>query len=119
MNITIRKPFTPGEILLEEFMEPYNLTQTKLAELTGITRRRINEIIKGKRTITPDTALRFAKLFNISPDYWINLQTKINLWTELQKKGKQKSIRKIKTIKPFHRCEQYSIAEPNDRSDWI
>ena len=119
MNITKRKPFTPGEILLEEFMEPYNLTQTKLAELTGITRRRINEIIKGKRAITPDTALRFAKLFNVSPDYWLNLQTKINLWIALQKKVEQEAIRRIKTLKSFHAYGQYSIAESNDRSDWI
>ena len=100
MNITKRKPCTPGEILLEEFMQPYNLTQTKLAELTGITRRRINEIIKGKRAITPDTALRFAKLFNVSPDYWLNLQIKINLWIELHKEGEQEAIRRIKPLKP-------------------
>ncbi|MGD9153500.1 MAG: HigA family addiction module antitoxin [Gammaproteobacteria bacterium] len=98
MNINKRKPFAPGEILQEEFMEPYNLTQTKLAELTKITRRRINEIINGKRAITPDTALRFAKVFKVSPDYWLNLQMKIDLWSELHKKGKKEIIRSIKSL---------------------
>jgi addiction module HigA family antidote len=101
MNITKRKPSTPGEILHEEFMQPYNLTQTKLAELSGITRHRINEIIRGRRAITPDTALRFAKLFNTSPDFWLNLQTKLNLWQELQKKEKLIKIGKIRPLKPL------------------
>lgn len=99
MNITERKPFTPGEILLEEFMKPYGLNQTKLAELTGITRRRINEIIKGKRSITTDTALRFAKIFNMSPEYWLNLQTKIDLWNALNEKPKKSFLDKIKPLK--------------------
>jgi addiction module HigA family antidote len=110
MNLTKRKPFTPGEILLEEFMQPYHLTQTKLAKLTGITRRRINEIIKGKRTVTPDTALRFAKLFNISPDYWLNLQTKIDLWMELHKKGEREVIRKIKPLESIYDDCEYAMA---------
>ena len=98
MNMNKRKPFTPGEILREEFMEPYNLTQAKLAELTKITRRRINEIINGKRAITPDTALRFSKVFKVSPDYWLNLQMKIDLWNELHKKGEKEIIRSIKSL---------------------
>lgn len=88
MNITKRKPFTPGEILLEEFMQPYGLTQGELAKKIGIERRRINEIIKGKRAITPDTAIRLGKLFNVSCEYWLNLQMKIDLWNEINKKKK-------------------------------
>ncbi|MCK4870895.1 MAG: HigA family addiction module antidote protein [Gammaproteobacteria bacterium] len=99
MNITERKPFTPGEILQEEFMEPYELTQTKLAELTGLGRRRINEIINGRRGVTPDTALRLAKLFKVSPDYWLNLQIKLDLWNELHKKSEKELLRKIKPLK--------------------
>lgn len=98
MNITERKPFTPGEILQEEFMEPYELTQTKLAELTGLGRRRINEIINGRRGVTPDTALRLAKLFKVSPDYWLNLQIKLDLWSELHKKSEKELLRKIKPL---------------------
>ena len=56
MNITERKPFTPGEILIGEFMQPYGLTQMELATRLHVERRRINEIVNGKRAITPDTA---------------------------------------------------------------
>lgn len=86
MNITERKPFTPGEILLEEFLQPYGLTQEELARRIHVTRRRVNEIINGRRSITPDTALRLAKFFNMSPDYWLNLQTKLDLWLKLHNK---------------------------------
>lgn len=98
MNITERKPFTPGEILLEEFMQPFGLTQDELAKRIHVTRRRINEIIKGKRSITPDTALRLAKLFNMTPDYWLNLQTKIDLWTELHDKKIARELANIEAI---------------------
>lgn len=98
MNITKRKPFTPGEILLEEFMQPYGLTQNELAKRIRVTRRRINEIINGRRAITPDTALRLAKIFNMSPDYWLNLQTKIDLWMEFHNKKIQHELKKIEAI---------------------
>ncbi len=98
MNITERKPFTPGEILLEEFMQPYGLTQEELAKRIHVTRRRINEIVNGKRSITPDTALRLAKIFNMTPEYWLNLQTKIDLWTVLHDKKIQRELNKIVDI---------------------
>lgn len=86
MNITERKPSSPGEILLEEFMQPYKLTQDELAKRIHVARRRINEIINDKRAITPDTALRLAKLFKMTPEYWLNLQIKFDLWKELHDK---------------------------------
>jgi len=98
MNITRRKPFTPGEILKEEFMIPYGITQKELAEKIGVTRRRINEIIKEKRSITPDTALRLAQLFKMTPEYWLNLQMKIDLWNELYNSKKQFKIRPLRLI---------------------
>lgn len=97
MNITERKPFTPGEILSEEFLDPYELTQEELAKRIGVARRRINEIIRGKRAITPDTALRLAKFFNTSPEYWLNLQMKYDLWQSLNPSCK-KELAKIKPI---------------------
>ena len=66
-------------------MEPLQITQQQLADKLGITRVRINEIILGKRSITPDTAFRLAKLFNTTPEFWINLQNNLNLWETLQK----------------------------------
>lgn len=79
MNITERKPFTPGEILAEEFLAPYRLTQEDLAKRIGVARRRINEIVCGKCSIIPDTALRLAKFFKMTPKYWLNLQMKYDL----------------------------------------
>lgn len=61
-----RKPFTPGEILKEEFLEPYNMTQAQLADAIGVHRRRVNEIINHRRAITPDTALRLGTFFNMA-----------------------------------------------------
>ena len=99
MNITKRKPFTPGEILNEEFMIPYGITQKELAEKVGVARRRINEIIKGKRSITPDTAIRLGHLFKMTPEYWLNLQMKTDLWNELYgRRKKQFKIRPLRLI---------------------
>jgi antitoxin HigA-1 len=69
----------PGRILLEELLEPLGLSQYRLAKDIGIPARRINEIILGKRAVTPDTALRLAKYFNMSPDFWLNLQIRYDL----------------------------------------
>lgn len=98
MNIPRRKTFTPGEILTEEFLIPYQLTQGELAKRIGVTRRRINEIVRGKRAITPDTALRLAKFFSMTSEYWLNLQMKYDLWQAMH--GSSKIIlSKIKPIK--------------------
>jgi addiction module HigA family antidote len=80
MNITKRKPFSPGEILDEEFLGPAGLTQGELAERMGVPRRRVNEIVRGRRTVTPDTAIRLAKVFKTTPEYWLNLQMRLDLW---------------------------------------
>jgi addiction module HigA family antidote len=67
-------PFHPGEILLEEFLEPAGMSQTALAEKLGWTRTRLNELIKGKRGITADAALDLATTLNTTPKLWMNLQ---------------------------------------------
>ena len=74
--MTSRKmpPLHPGEILLEEFLKPMNLSQNKLALDIRVPARRINEIVHGKRRITADTALRLAKYFKMSPQFWLGLQ---------------------------------------------
>jgi len=92
-----RKPFTPGEILKEEFLAPYNLTQAELADAIGVARRRVNEIVNHRRAITPDTALRLGKYFNVSPGYWLNLQMKIDLW-EIE--HDKQVIKEVKAIQP-------------------
>lgn len=82
-----RRPTQPGEILRYEFLEPLGLTQKALAAALGITRVRLSEIIRGKRGITPDTALRLARFFDTTPEFWLGLQTDFNLWDTLQAHG--------------------------------
>ncbi len=70
-----KNPFHPGEILLEEFLEPMNMTQAAFAEKLGWTKAKLNELIKGKRGITAETALDLAKALKTSPNLWMNLQS--------------------------------------------
>ena len=76
------KPITPGEILLEEFLKPMGISQYRLAKDINVPARRINEIVQGKRSITPDTALRLSRFFGLSERFWINLQARYNLEIE-------------------------------------
>ena len=70
---------TPGEVLNEEFLIPMGVTQYRLAKDIGISPRRINEIVHGKRAVTPDTALRLGKYFSVSAQFWLNLQVRYDL----------------------------------------
>jgi addiction module HigA family antidote len=74
-------PVHPGEILLEEFMKPLGLSQTRLGRDLGVSPRRINEIIHGKRSVTADTALRLSRYFGISAEFWLGLQADYDLDT--------------------------------------
>ena len=81
-------PIHPGEILLEEFLEPLNLSQNRLANAIGVPPRRINEIVLGKRRITADTALRMSRYFGTSERFWMNLQSRFDLELERDRIGK-------------------------------
>jgi addiction module HigA family antidote len=83
-NMTEEKlpPIHPGEILFEEFLEPMGISQYRLARDIGVPPRRINEIVHGKRGITPDTALRLSRYFGMSARFWMNLQTRFDLEIE-------------------------------------
>jgi addiction module HigA family antidote len=72
-------PIHPGEILIEEFLKPMGLSQYRLAKDISVPPRRINEIVHGKRSISADTALRLGRFFGISPQFWLNLQTRYDL----------------------------------------
>lgn len=80
-------PIHPGEILLEEFLEPLGLSQYRLAKGISVPPRRINEIVHGKRAVTADTALRLARFFGTSDRFWLNLQTRFDLEVEKDKLG--------------------------------
>jgi addiction module HigA family antidote len=72
-------PIHPGEVLLEEFIKPMNLSQNRLAIDIGVDARRINEIVLGRRSVTADTALRLSRFFGNSPQFWLGLQTQYDL----------------------------------------
>lgn len=82
MNEQRLPPIHPGEILLEELLEPMGISQYRLAKDISVPARRINEIVQGKRAITPDTALRLSRYFGLSERFWLNLQTRYDLEVE-------------------------------------
>ena len=81
---TDRAPIHPGEMLLEEFLIPLGLTQRELADAIRVPYQRINELVNGRRGITPSTALRLAKYFDVSPTFWLNLQLRWDLYHATQ-----------------------------------
>ena len=85
-------PIHPGEILFEEFLKPLGLSQYRLAKEINVSARRINEIVLGKRSISPDTALRLSRYFGLSERFWMNLQSRYDL--EMQKDRLQERLEK-------------------------
>jgi addiction module HigA family antidote len=79
MNKRDFDPIHPGEILLEEFLKPMNITQYRLAKDINVPQRRVSEIIKGRRAITADTALRLGRFFGMEAQFWLNLQARYDL----------------------------------------
>ena len=75
-------PIHPGEILMEEFLKPMGISQYRLAKDVSVPARRINEIVHGKRSITPDTALRLSRYFGLSERFWVNMQARYDLEME-------------------------------------
>ena len=95
-----RQPTHPGGILKRQYIEPLSLTISEVAKYLGVSRKAVSKIVNEKGSITPDMALRLAKAFNTTPELWLNLQTKYNLWS-----AEQKSIglEKIKVLVPAYR----------------
>ena len=79
MNKKKLPPIHPGEILMEDFLKPMGISQYRLAKDISVPPRRINEIVHGKRGVSADTALRFGRFFGMSPQFWLNLQTRYDL----------------------------------------
>ncbi len=96
-----REPTHPGEMLLEEFLIPLSLTQRDLAAAIHVPYQRINEIINGKRGITPSTALRLAKYFGTSEDFWMNLQLRWDLYWASKSEESE-----LEAIKPRSQADQ-------------
>jgi addiction module HigA family antidote len=90
-------PIHPGEILLKEFLEPLGVTQYRLAKDIGVTPRRINEIVHGRRSITADTALRLGRFFSMEGQFWLNLQAHYDM--EMAQDNLQDRL--VKEVRPF------------------
>lgn len=89
MSAAVIPPIHPGEILLEEFLEPLNLSQYRLAKDISVPARRINEIVHGKRAVSADTALRLARYFGTTDRFWLNLQARYDLELEKDRLGER------------------------------
>ncbi|MGA9533163.1 MAG: HigA family addiction module antitoxin [Anaerolineales bacterium] len=93
---TDRSPTHPGEMLREEFLDPMGITQRELADALRVPYQRVNEIVNGKRGITPSTALRLSKYFDNSAGFWMNLQLRYDLYEAQQDEADE--IEKIPTL---------------------
>ena len=93
-------PIHPGEILITEFLEPMGISQYRLAKDIGVTPRRINEIVHGRRAISADTALRLSYFFGMEAQFWLNLQSRYDM--EVAKEKLHDKI--IKQVRPFSRA---------------
>jgi addiction module HigA family antidote len=93
-----RRPTHPGEVFLEDFLTPLGITQKDAAERLRMSYPRMNEIVKGKRSVTPDTALRLARFTSTEPEFWLNLQQAVDLWNALH----SEQARELDEIEPAH-----------------
>ncbi len=98
-----RPPTHPGEMLFEEFVKPLDLTQAELARRLGVSYPRLNEIIKGRRSVTPDTALRLSRVLGMSADFWLGLQQDWDLWHAMN----SPEAKLIDRLKPIPRDQKH------------
>ena len=92
-----RKPTHPGEMLREDFLPDYDLTVAGLADALGVSRQSVNELLRERRAVSPEMALRLARLFGNSPEFWLNAQQSVDLWTAAQSVKEE-----VARIKPLH-----------------
>ncbi len=96
--ITKRKPAGIGEILNEEFIRPLGLTQGELADAMGVPRKHVNELCNDRRAVTASTALILARVFNNSPEFWLNIQRRIDLWNALNSPQEKRRISRARQL---------------------
>ena len=104
MMMTKRKPVSVGEMLEEEFMKPLKLTQTALAQAMGVERRLVNELCNGRRAVTVDTALMLARVFGNTPEFWLNVQRRTDLWEALNTPERRKRIERARSVRRLARA---------------
>lgn len=98
---THREPTHPGEMLAEEFLRPMHITQRELADAIHVPYQRVNELINRKRGVTPSTALRLAKFFGVSADFWLNMQVRWDLF-----RAQEMEKADLDTIEDFHKFQR-------------
>jgi addiction module HigA family antidote len=107
MLMTKRKPVSVGEMLVTEFLEPMGITQTELAEKTGLPRKHVNELCRNRRAVTADTALILARVFGNSAEFWLDTQRRTDLWEAL---NTPKRLTRIERAQPVARTAKRSLA---------
>jgi antitoxin HigA-1 len=95
---TKRKPASVGEILIEEFMAPMGLTQGALAEAMGVQRKHVNELCNDRRAVTAPTALILARVFGNSPEFWLNVQRRSDLWKAMHSPRERERIARARPL---------------------
>ncbi len=98
MIMTNQQPVSVGEMIITEFLDPLNLTQDGLAKAMMVSRKTVNELCNNKRTITVDTALILAKVFGSSPDFWLNLQKRNDIWNVMHSPTRKARIDRAQPI---------------------
>jgi len=91
------RPTHPGEMLSEDFLPEYDLSIARLAEAVNVSRQSVNELVRGRRSVTPAMALKLARLFGNSPEFWLNAQRAVDLWDASMSLGSE-----VKRIKPLN-----------------
>lgn len=99
MIITKRQPISVGEMITEEYLVPLNLTQGKLAQAMGVSRKTVNELCTGKRMVTVDTAMLLAKVFENTPDFWLNIQRRNDIWKIMHSPKRKARIEKARPLR--------------------
>ncbi|HEV3455220.1 MAG TPA: HigA family addiction module antitoxin [Thermoanaerobaculia bacterium] len=98
MLMTKRKPASVAEILVEEFMAPMGLTQVALAKAMGVQRKHVNELCNERRAVTAATALILARVFGNSPDFWLNIQRRNDLWKAMHRSRERKRVERARPL---------------------
>ncbi len=99
MLMTKRQPVSIGEIIKEEYLTPLKITQEKLATAMGVSRKTVNEICNGRRAVTVDSALLLAKVFENTPDFWLNIQKRNDIWEVLHTPKRKARIDKARPLR--------------------
>lgn len=98
-NVRTVRPTHPGEMLREDFLPDYALTVSSLAEAIGVSRQTVNELLRERRALSPEMALRLARLFGNTPEFWLNAQRAVDLWDAAQSmKAAMKNIQPLKAV---------------------